>query len=90
MKRSPHSEPFVATVSGSSNPTTFDPNRWLTAERAAAYLGIIRESDGKPSVAAIRNLVYRGVLKAYKPFGRLLFDRYVLDRQIEASGKEGR
>ena len=90
MKRRPHSEPSLATVSGPTIPTTFDPNRWLTAERAAAYLGIVREADGEPSVAAIRNLVYRGVLKAYKPFGRLLFDRYMLDRQIEASGKEGR
>lgn len=90
MKRRPRSAPSLATVDGPTIPTAFDPNRWLTAERAAAYLGIFRESDGKPSVAAIRNLVYRGVLKAHKPFGRLLFDRHALDRQIEAAGRAGR
>ena len=47
-------------------------SRWLTVNRAAAYL------DRTPE--AVRGLVKRGELKAYKPDGRLQLDREELDQ----------
>ena len=46
--------------------------RWLTVDSAAEYL------DRTPD--AIRGLVKRGELTAYKPDGRLQLDRQELDR----------
>jgi len=46
--------------------------RWLTVDQAADYLGRTPE--------AIRGLVKRGELTAYKPDGRLQLDREELDR----------
>ena len=91
MKRRPYSAPvFAAAVGPSEFLTNYDPHKWLTALEAAVYLRKFKRKDGKPSVGAIRNLVYRGLLAAYKPFGRLLFSRTELDRQIEATRKDGR
>jgi len=45
--------------------------RWLTVDQAADYLGRTPE--------AIRGLVKRGELTAYKPDGRLQLDREELD-----------
>lgn len=58
--------------------------KWLTTVQAAIYLGKVRR-DGKPSVGAIRNLIYRKKLKAYKFIGRCLISRLELDRLIELS-----
>ena len=88
MKGRPRSAPMLAAAGVGNIVTTLDPIEWLTAAEAAAYLKIFRRRDGKPSVAAIRNLVYRGLLKAYKPFGKLLFDRKELQSCVEASRKE--
>ncbi len=44
---------------------------WMNAKSAANYL--------QTTVGGIRNLVYRGRLIPYKPFGRLLFKRVDLD-----------
>ena len=85
MRRRPRAAMAMALSSNVPALPTFDPSKWLNAEQAAAYLGIFKRKDGKPSVGAIRNLVYRGLLKARKPFGRLLISRSELDRQIETS-----
>ena len=60
---------------------SFDASKWLDTISAAIYLKRFRK-DGTPSVGAIRNLVYRGRLKARKFLGRLLFNRVELDRLI--------
>lgn len=86
MRRKPYfSEPAIERV-GSSE--TFDPKKWLTTEETAIYLGKLTKT-GMPSVGAIRNMVYRGQLIPYKPFGRLLFKRAELDHKVESSkGRE--
>ena len=45
--------------------------RWLTVDQAADYTGRSEE--------AVRGLVKRGALRAYKPDGRLQIDRHDLD-----------
>jgi excisionase family DNA binding protein len=45
--------------------------RWLTVDQAADYTGRSEE--------AVRGLVKRGALTAYKPDGRLQLDRHELD-----------
>ncbi len=64
--------------------TLFNNLIWLSVREAAIYLRILKD-DGEPSEGAIRNLVYRNKLKAYKPNGRLLFSRRELDEYIENS-----
>ena len=55
---------------------------WLTTKAAAKYLSI--------SPAAVRMMVRRKQLEAYKPFGRkMYFKRSDLDRAIESSKKGG-
>lgn len=63
----------------SSSPLSSGP--WLTTKAAAEYLGT--------TAGGIRNMVYRGQLIPYKPFGRLLFKRSDLDRRVESSRKGG-
>jgi hypothetical protein len=61
-------------------------SRWIDAIEAAILLKRFkRRSHSIPSVGAIRNMVYRGQLHARKFFGRVLFDRYEIDRLIAAS-----
>jgi hypothetical protein len=61
---------------------------WMNAIEAARHLRILR-SDGTPCEESVRNLVSKGKVPSYKPFGRLLFKRSELDRLIESS-KKGR
>ena len=88
MKRGPHSSPVFAGAGGPSLAPLSVADELLNVVEAAIYLRKFRRTDGKPSVGAIRNLVYRGLLKAYKPFGRLLFKKSELVSQVELSGKE--
>jgi hypothetical protein len=60
----------------------FDNLLWLSTKDAAIYLRKFRV-DGTPSEGAIRNLVWRGVLKARKWQRRLFFKRTDLDRLIQ-------
>ena len=55
---------------------------WLSCVDLAVYLRKFRK-DGTPSVEAIRQLVYRGKLKARKLGKGLLFKRSEIDRSIE-------
>ena len=58
---------------------------WLSCVEAAVYLRKFRRKDGKPSVGAIWNLIYRGKLKARK-FGKCVYlKRSEIDRAIELS-----
>ena len=67
----------------------FDDNSdWLNALEAAQYLRIFRK-DGSPCVERIRNLVNKGRVPFYKPFGRLLFKRSELFTLVESSRKGG-
>ncbi len=57
---------------------------WLTCLDAAIYLRKFRK-DGSPSTGAIRNLIYRGKLKARK-FGKVLYlKKSEIDRAIDLS-----
>lgn len=62
----------------------FDNLLWLSTKDAAIYLRKFRV-DGKPSEGAIRNLVWRGVLKARKWRRRLFFKKTDLDRLLQAA-----
>lgn len=53
-----------------------DRRRWLNAREMAIYLGT--------TVNSIRALAQREKIVAYKPFGKLLFDREEVDRMIES------
>lgn len=55
----------------------FEHRRWLTVKELAEYIG------STPN--GIRALVVRDQLPAYKPFGKLLFDKREIDRKVEAS-----
>ena len=51
---------------------------WLTSKEVAVYLGI--------SPKSIRDMVYKGFLTPYKPFGRkLYFKKVEIDRLLESS-----
>lgn len=63
---------------------------WLNIVEAATLLRKFKKKDGTPSEGAVRNLVYRGLIRAYKPFGRLLFKKSELVRQIVLSERKGR
>ena len=65
-----------------------ESSKWLDTIQTAIYLKKFRK-DGNPSVGAIRNLVYRGKLRARKFFGRLLFNRLELDHLISSSPTVG-
>jgi len=57
---------------------------WLTTRQAAIFLGRF-DKDGCPATNAIRNLVWRGKLKAKKYLGRLYFKKDDLMYLIETS-----
>lgn len=61
--------------------TFFDNSKWLSTKDAAIYLRKFRR-DGTPSVGAIRNLIWRGFLKAHKWHRRVYILRKDLDRLI--------
>ena len=62
----------------SSAGTIFDNNLiWLNTKEAAAFL--------RRSVGQIRNMVWRGQLKAKKFHGRLLFNKWSLQTLVENS-----
>lgn len=73
---------MVTTV----NTAFFENLIWLNSEDAAIYLRKFRK-DGKPSIGAIRNLVYRGQIRFRKFHRRLYFLRQELDRMLEESFK---
>lgn len=54
--------------------------KWMRTEEIANYLGI--------TIGAVRNMFYRGHLKAYRLGRRTYGDREEIDRLIEFSGKE--
>ena len=60
-----------------STPPEFDHRKWLNSKQAAEYLGTTDKN--------IRNLVLERRLPAYKPFGKLLFEKADLDRKILAT-----
>lgn len=66
----------------------FENLDFISAIEAALYLRIFRK-DGTPCVERIRNLVNKGKLPFYKPFGRLLFKKAELKAVIESSKKGG-
>ncbi len=55
---------------------------WFSCTDLAIYLRKFRK-DGSPSVEAIRQLVYRGQIKARKLGRGLLFKKSEIDRVIE-------
>ncbi len=65
-----------------SGQTLYENLQWLSTKDAAIYLRKFRV-DGTPSEGAIRNLVWRGILKARKWRRRLFFKRTDLDRLIQ-------
>jgi hypothetical protein len=62
----------------------FDNLIWLSTKDAAIYLRKFRV-DGRPSEGAIRQLIWRGVLKARKWRRRLYLKRSDLDRILQTS-----
>jgi len=64
-----------ASIEGSEQ--LFDNQIWMTTEETAKYL--------RRSVGSIRNMVYRGQLKARKFLGKLYFKRRELYELIESS-----
>lgn len=67
----------IATSSHEEEQEFFHNLKWLKSEDAAKYL--------RTSVGQIRNMVYRGQLKARKFQNRLYFKRRELDFLLEAS-----
>lgn len=67
----------IATSSQEEEQGFFHNLKWLKSEDAAKYL--------RTSVGQIRNMVYRGQLKARKFQNRLYFKRRELDFLIESS-----
>jgi len=63
----------------------FDNLIWLSTKDAAIYLRKFRKVDGFPSEGAIRNAVWRGVIKARKWQRRLYFKKTDLDRLLQNS-----
>lgn len=68
-----------------SSDTLFDNPMWLSTKDAAIYLRKFRKIDGAPSEGAIRNAVWRGIIKARKWRRRLFFKKADLDRLIQNS-----
>ncbi|MBS1983070.1 MAG: helix-turn-helix domain-containing protein [Bdellovibrionales bacterium] len=58
-----------------SENSLFDKLKWMTSNEAATFLRV--------SVGQIRNLVWRGQLKAYRLNNRLRFLRNDLERLLE-------
>lgn len=57
---------------------------WLNTEEAAIYLRLLTKK-GQPCKERLRNLVNKGRIPFYKPFGRLMFRRSELQKLIETS-----
>lgn len=57
---------------------------WLNTEEAAIYLRLLTKK-GHPCKERLRNLVNKGRVPFYKPFGRLMFRRSELQKLIETS-----
>lgn len=57
---------------------------WLNTEEAAVYLRLLTKK-GQPCKERLRNLVNKGRIPFYKPFGRLMFRRSELQKLIETS-----
>ena len=72
-------DPFSTSDEGLSEEE--NKKRWLTVKELADYLG--------STPGAIRNMVYREQLSAYKPFGLLLFDKNEIDRIIKSHPVRG-
>ncbi len=95
MKRRPYSQPKVEEDAGVFPVEVQSPEftkkwpPWLTSEQAARYLGKFRKKDGRPSVGAIRNMLYRKQIAAKKFFGRILIKRSELDELINLSPQLG-
>ena len=90
MKRRPYSQPKneeTESVLTEIKPISISSKwpKWLTTAQAAAYLGKFRRNDGRPSVGAIRNMIYRNQIVARKFFGRILINRSDLDELIRLS-----
>lgn len=77
----------VATTSQQID-LSFNAVEFINAVEAAVCLRIFRK-DGTPCVERIRNLVNKGKIPFYKPFGRLLFKKSELIALIESSRKGG-
>lgn len=65
----------------SSPPTLFENLVWLSSKDAADYL--------RKTVGALRTMVCRGQVRAYKWRRRLFFKRTELDRLLEGSLMKG-
>lgn len=75
----------LASKETESSETLFDNLLWLSTKDAAIYLRKFRKADGKASEGAIRNAVWRGILKARKWRRRLYFKKTDLDRLLQNS-----
>lgn len=64
--------------------TNFSGLDWLNTEEAAVYLRLLTRT-GEPCKERLRNLVNKGRIPFYKPFGRLMFRRSELQTIIETS-----
>jgi hypothetical protein len=62
----------------------FLKGEWLNSSEAATYLRLLTRS-GQPCMHRLRNLVCKGKLPFYKPFGRLMFKRTELEKLIVTS-----
>lgn len=92
MKRKPYfqkKEDFPPLPEAQDVLVTSKWPKWLTTEQTAIYLGKFRKRDGKPSVGAIRNMIYRKQLQAKNFFGRILVNRLELDLLISHSPLAG-
>lgn len=70
-------QPPKVPVSSGKLKKGFEHRRWLNAKELAEYIG--------STPGGVRALVYRDQISAYKPFGKLLFDKNEIDRKVEAS-----
>lgn len=74
------------TTTNNSNDflSNFSGLDWLNTEEAAVYLRLLTKK-GQPCKERLRNLVNKGRIPFYKPFGRLMFRRSELQTIIETS-----
>lgn len=64
----------------------FTAQEFLSTTEAAVFLRLLTK-NGNPCVSRVRDLVSRGRIPFYKPFGRLLFKRSELKKYVESSRK---
>lgn len=77
MTKARYPDPKLSDVENEKKET---PRRWLSSRQAVIYLGL-------NSLRALEGYVRRKQLIPYKPFGRLLFDLFELERIVVASRK---